>query len=372
VLNPLDDFPVHQTPEPVAHPASGDRNLYDRYFFNGYDPDGELFFAAALGVYPNRQVIDASFSVLHRGTQHSVHASGRAPLDRGDTRIGPLRVEVVEPLRRLRVSVADADLGLRADIGFDARTPAVEEPRFRWHDEGRSVFDYTRLTQFGRWSGSIEVGGERFDLDPARHRGCRDRSWGIRPVGERADGAPARELPQFFWLWAPLEFGDCCTHFDVNESADGRRWHESGMIVPLLGTQEPFDPTGIEAMREVAYDLDWVPGTRRTRRAGLTLRPWRGDDERIELEPLLHFPMRGLGYLSPDWGHGNWKGESVIGAEQWQVDDLDPTEPWHLHVQQLVRARWGEREGIGVFEQLALNDHEPTGLRGLFDGAPEP
>ena len=34
--------------------------------------------------------------------------------------------------------------------------------------------------------------------------GSRDRSWGIRPVGERnAYGAPTGP-PQFFWLWAPL------------------------------------------------------------------------------------------------------------------------------------------------------------------------
>ena len=48
-----DDYPIHQTPEPVAY-AGTDRNFYDRYFFNGYAPTGEgedLFFAAAFGVY---------------------------------------------------------------------------------------------------------------------------------------------------------------------------------------------------------------------------------------------------------------------------------------------------------------------------------
>ena len=60
-----DDYPVHQTAEPIAQVATGDRNFYDRYFFNGYSRDGELFFAAALGVYPNRGVMDAAVSVLH-------------------------------------------------------------------------------------------------------------------------------------------------------------------------------------------------------------------------------------------------------------------------------------------------------------------
>ena len=92
MLTSFDDYPIHQTAEPVAQPASGDRNVYDRYFFNGYSRDGDLFFAAALGLYPNRGVMDAAFSVVRGGRQHVVRASRRAPLDRRDTRVGPLFV----------------------------------------------------------------------------------------------------------------------------------------------------------------------------------------------------------------------------------------------------------------------------------------
>mgnify|MGYP003394739499 FL=1 len=49
MLTKADDYPVHQTAEPIAY-AGTDRNFYDRYFFNGYAPDGEVVFAAALGV----------------------------------------------------------------------------------------------------------------------------------------------------------------------------------------------------------------------------------------------------------------------------------------------------------------------------------
>ena len=30
MLNKLDDFPIHQAPEPIAHPVTSDRNVYDR------------------------------------------------------------------------------------------------------------------------------------------------------------------------------------------------------------------------------------------------------------------------------------------------------------------------------------------------------
>jgi hypothetical protein len=131
VLSPFDDYPIHQTPEPIAHLASGDRNAYDRYFFHGYDREGDIFFGAALGVYPNRHVVDASFSVVRGGVQRSVHASGRLPFGDRPTRIGPIRIEVVKPLHTLRVVVDDTDdeLGVAADVTFAARTVAVEEPR---------------------------------------------------------------------------------------------------------------------------------------------------------------------------------------------------------------------------------------------------
>ena len=40
VLSWGDDYPIHQTPEPIAY-AGTDRNFYDRYFFNGYAEAGD-------------------------------------------------------------------------------------------------------------------------------------------------------------------------------------------------------------------------------------------------------------------------------------------------------------------------------------------
>src|SRR5215470_11984442 len=118
MLTKLDDYPLHQTAEPIAQPSTGDRNFYDRYFFNGYTRSGDLFFAAALGVYPNRRVMDAAFSVVRGGKQWVVRASRLAPLERTETRVGPIFVEVLEPLRALHVRVSDNEFGLSADLAF--------------------------------------------------------------------------------------------------------------------------------------------------------------------------------------------------------------------------------------------------------------
>src|SRR4051812_19530686 len=83
VLNKLDDFPIHQTPEPVAHVATSDRNAYDRTWFNGYAADGSAYFGVGMAVYPLRGILDCAFSVVDQsGRQHAFYGSRRAPQER--------------------------------------------------------------------------------------------------------------------------------------------------------------------------------------------------------------------------------------------------------------------------------------------------
>jgi hypothetical protein len=371
VLTPFDDYPIHQTPLPIAHPATGDPNHYDRYWCNGFGDD--FYFAAGMAVYPNRGVIDAAFATVHEGVQRSVFASGRLPADRGVTRVGPITIDVVEPLKVMRVRADAADRGIDADVTFRARTVALEEPRQTITHGLATVMDSTRLTQWGTWSGTVRTGGATLELDGAR--GTKDRSWGVRPVGPQVAGAPADTLPQIFFLWAPLHFDDRCTHFLCFERADGDRIVGSQAILDVVGADHPGwgDDARVEHLGDTTFDVRWATGLRRSQSATLCMRrrepgPGAPAEERIELEPLLTFRMRGLGYTHPEWGHGHWRGELAVGGEEHATGDLDDTEPWNIHVQQVVRARWGDRVGLGVLEQLAFGDHRPSGLTGFVDG----
>ncbi|MEL7210356.1 MAG: hypothetical protein AAGK32_19350, partial [Actinomycetota bacterium] len=201
----------------------------------------------------------------------------------------------------------------------------------------------------------------------------RDRSWGTRPVGEQVPLPPTGRPPQVFWLWAPLNFDDVATHLAVFEHADGNRWMQSGAILPVLPDDDA--PTwggddGVEHVAGLDHALEWEPGTRRARRATLTLERRDAEAWSIELEPLTTFRMRGIGYTHPKWGHGRWHGPDEVGSESLVLDEVDPTDPSSIHIQELVRARCGDREGVGVLEQLVFGDHEPTGLTGFVDGAP--
>ncbi|NLT30939.1 MAG: hypothetical protein GXX86_10880 [Propionibacterium sp.] len=371
MITPFDDFPIHQTPSPVTQPGTSDPNFYDRFYFGGHDAAGTVVFAAAMGLYPNRNVMDAAFSVVVDGVQHCVFASGPLPRDR-HTGIGPISVEYNEPLRVLQLLVDDPESGLRAELTFRARTAAVAEPRQTTHREGVLIMDYTRMSQWGTWSGRISVGDTTLEVSADRVVGVRDRSWGVRPLGDRTPtNLPAR-TPQVFWLWAPLHFDDVCTHLAAFELANGFRWLEQAVLVPLLDDPAASPTWGADApapqlVRNVVHDLTWRPGTREIARAAICFDTADGP-QRMELTPVATFLQKGIGYGHPHWLHGRAHGELTVGRETYVLADVDREQYENVHVQTVCRVTWGDREGVGILEQLVLGDHEPSGLTGMYDG----
>ena len=365
MLTKADDYPIHQTPEPVAY-AGTDRNFYDRYFFNGYSRGGEIFFAAAMGIYPHLNVIDASFSVVHGGRQHNVHASRCLRMERLDTHVGPIAVEVLEPLVRLRIRVDDPQNGIRADLTFTARARAIEEPRYNRRIGPRTFLDLTRMTQSGTYDGWIEVARARVDVRADRCFGTRDRSWGVRPIGA-PDAQPHAPfaMPQFYWLWAPLNFDDAAFLYDVNQDEHGEAWHENAFLAGL-GDAEP------EAMASATSEIVWKPGTRHAAAATIRCVRRSGSEISIAFEPRYQFSMSGLGYFNPEWGHGSYTGRDRSGYDVYELASIDETSPLHLHVQAFCDVRLVEagrtRNGIGVLEQLVMGPHAPSGFRELLDG----
>ncbi len=365
MITPGDEYPLHQTSRPVRDPGT-DRNAYDRFFFNGYTTDGSVFFAVALGLYPGRNVMDAAFSVSLEGVEHNLHASRLLGADRLDTRVGPIRVEVVEPLRRLSVSVDDtggdsAGSRVSARLTFDARGPVFEEPHYMWKPGQRTLFDVTRMTQNGTWTGEISVGETTLRIDPVTTWGTRDRSWGTRPVGEPdPPGAPDGPIG-FYWLWAPLNFPDANLLFDVNENPDGTRWHHSAMSAPVGGLEGPVTSGSAE------YELEFRPGTRHARAARIAF-SLGGSTSTVSLTPISTFFMQGLGYTHPTWGHGMYLGEDVRSYDRIDLSEADETSPYHQHVQTLCRAERDDGpDGIGVLEQFIIGPHDPSGLTDLLD-----
>ena len=373
MLSRFDDYPIHQTPEPLAQAASSDRNVYDRYWFNGLDRDGEFYFGIAMGLYPNRGILDCAFSIVRDGEQHSFHASRRAPRDPSETVVGPFRIEVIEPMRRVRVVLEENETAISCDLRFTARTACVEEGRQTIRRAGRIFMDATRFAQYGCWEGHVSYAGKTLNIDPSRVYATKDRSWGIRPVGEPdTGGAPVYELPQVFFLWSPIHWSNRCTHFGVFENAEGQRWHFDGSVMPAYDSPDRIpsveDP-GTRRMVSGDHRITYVPQTRRAQSCAITMNGADGERFEISLEPIMCFQMKGIGYSHQQWGHGCWKGELAIGGESWRSADLDPLAFDNLHIQQLMRARMGKEVGIGALEQFCLGPHRPSGFEEVLDGA---
>ncbi len=374
MLNRLDDYPIHQTPEPIAHPASSDPNVYDRTWFNGYSEDGMKYFGFGLAVYPHRGILDAHFSCVEAGgRQHCLYASRRAPQERTDMSVGPIRLEIVEPLRRARVIIDDNVTGIAADLTFSARTSAIQEARQILWDRQRKIMDATRFAQFGRWTGTITHPEGELTVDEESWRGTKDRSWGVRGVGERIRLGAPQPFGSAFFLWAPLQWDDHITHAVFFDGSRGEALVREALTSPLYASEADI-PDELEdvatPMATAVHRVEYQPGTRWARRAELDLIDLYGAVRTITLEPQLRFQFKGLGYGHPTWKQGMWKGELEVAGESFDPLELDPLAPENIHVQQVVRVRDDAgRTGIGALEQILIGPYEPSGFTELLDGA---
>jgi hypothetical protein len=371
MLTPYDDFPLQQAPVPLARPATSDRNAYGRYWFGGAARDGSFMIGGAFGRYPNLRVQDASVSIALDGVQHSFHASRLSPLDPTDLTVGPLRLEITEPLRALRIVVGPNDTGITCDLRWRQRTGALLEDHTVIEDGPQIVVDMSRFVQFGSWEGTFTVDGATTELRHGDVVGVRDRSWGIRPAGTQPPGRPS--LPRFCWLWAPLHFDDHCRIMGWFQEPGGQYVRPDGHVIPVtepvpesVSTEDP----SVTRLVPVDQTLDFEPGSRWVRGATLTGETESGATETIELETIHRFHMRGLGYSSPDWGHGVWHDDLAVGRDDWKFADIAPGDPYHQHVHNVVRARVGDRTGVGIFEQIIFGPHTQFGFHDFLDGSP--
>ena len=373
MLNRLDDFPIHQTPDPIAHPATTDRNAYDRFWFNGFSVGGEYYFGVAMGLYPHRGILDGAFSIVRKdGLQHCFFASRRAPKERTDMSVGPLRIEIPVPMRRTRVVLEENDSGLSCDLTFSARTAAIEEAKQVLWSGPRKVMETTRFDLFGRWSGWIQTPEGRIEVSADTCYGVKDRSWGVRKIGEPDTGGAPNPYGGSTFLWAPLFWDDHVTHAIFYDSGDGKPLIREALVAPLY----PAEPDGpdvedgrLQRLATARHRLTMIPGTRLCSAAEIDMVGHDDSLRTVSMEPILRFQMKGIGYNHPEWGHACWKGELAMGHETFDPATLDMLQPANFHTQQVVRVSDGTRTGIGVFEQVHMGPYAPAGMTGMTDGA---
>lgn len=363
MLTPADDYPLHQTPEPIAY-AGSDRNFYDRFFFNGYSTDGTVFFAAALGVYPQLNIMDASFALSYEGRQYNLRASKEMLGDRLALTVGPLTVEIVKPMRETRITLVDNEGGLSGSLIAKARHDAIEEPRFKRRQGTRLMMDLTRATQNIDWVGTLDLRGKKIEVSGCR--GTRDRSWGIRQIGMAEPQAPVPPAPQqFYWLWTPSNFDSAAFFCHSNDDGDGVPWNRKAVV-------DDFVIGNRLEMTQVDVTTAYYSGTRRISELAV-----EGGGAKASFTPTGPiFYMQGLGYIHPEWNHGMHHGALRVAFDEIDLAEseaaLKAGKMENLHIQSLsdvtLELNGAAHKGQGVIEQLFIGPHKPSGFKDLVDG----
>ncbi len=379
MIGPLDEYPVHQLPQPIAWPGSSDRNFYDRSYFNAHDRSGDIFVISGIGYYPNLGVKDAFVLISRRGggrygrggdLQTAVHLSDAIDSNRLHQHVNGYRVDVIDPLQTLRIVMEQTE-GISVDLTWQGLFPVVQEQRHVLRSGARVTLDAQRFAQVGAWSGHIVVDGDQITVDPATWIGTRDRSWGVRPVGEpQPAGRPAD--PPFegmWWLYVPMAFDDFAIVLIIQEEPNGFR---------TLNDCTRIWPDGrVEQLGWPRVRIHYRSGTRIPTGATIEATDGSGLPLRLEVESRLGVPIHvGGGYGGdPDWLHGVWKGEKF--TERVSYDMTDPAIIGRSgfgvidHVGRALCLEGGATtEGWGLFEHGALGRHDPSGFTDWLTVAP--
>jgi hypothetical protein len=246
--------------------------------------DDDLILNTGRALYPHAGRRTAFAAAVVGTTMHALRAA--EPLAAGDDPdrpdVGPVRIEVVEPLRRVRLVLDDPGGPLAFDLTYEARFPPVASDRNRIELKGEVVTDYMNFFQSGVYSGVVRVDGR--EVAVRDRAGFRDRGWGLR----KHEGSPRRGLVVFVGAELPGE----SLYALLYETASARRAFTNGWRM---------DETGV-ADRVVAaeHDLDFDGALLRGGRVELEMAS--GETREVTIDVRTRLFLSAVGYTADPAG----------------------------------------------------------------------
>jgi hypothetical protein len=337
VTNPIgellaaDEQLTHQVADTFAVVGTSDPSWTEKICAMAMARDGALQIGLGLGKYPNRNVMDG-YAAMSRGTEQvTVRASRRLAPKPLLTEIGPIRYEIVEPMKRVRFRLEPNECQpLAFDWLFEAAVPAFLEERSHVRAAYRTSTDLVRYHQTGVASGWIDIDGERIEIDPDTWVSTRDHSWGVRyDVGVPApdiEGSSAR-IPAgvgFMMIWSPT----------LLERPDGSRYalhlHFLRYVAPgfeqmqVIGGVEHPDGRR-EPIAGIQPDLRFDPDNRRLLGGSLLATLADGTTRPLTIEVLADTGVQlgaGLYFGFDGHHHGEFRGALHVDGER--ITDCRP------------------------------------------------
>ncbi|WP_141005680.1 hypothetical protein [Nocardioides humi] len=314
MLTPYDEFPVHQSSRPFSMIPSTDYGWDDGYYFGMMNARDRMFLDVNFRVNPNTDMVGGA-AVFVRGDRQFVLRLNRVWRDDFALRIGPLSLEVLEPLRSWRLRLEENDSGLAFDVCWQGASPPILEAHHLVHQRGRVMTDQSRYNQAGRASGAIDFRGDRVELTPDVWGAARDHSWGIYvqrpPFAPDPRWLPPAAPPQRrralrFWTIFSTPGAGPSGFFQVNELSDGT---EAGMLdvfsSPFEGRiHQGYDDPGVR-LSTYEHEMTFEPGTRLLREARFRLVDENDEVWSIDfVRAMMPWSARTLGYSPGGWRDG--------------------------------------------------------------------
>jgi hypothetical protein len=348
--NPMDDFIVHQAPLPIDRPVDSDRHFNDGYWF-GFYTDG-IYCFCGLRAHPNNNVMDGYAGAVADGEQRTVRFSRALRPRTGELAVGPLRIDILEPLERLRLRLGANEVGVEWDVELTA-LGLWGEDRAQQFRHGVVLNDVLRYTGVCRPAGWVTLDGREIAIDDS-WGAARDHSWGMRStMGPRTPlggvGGRPRD-PRATRFWVPFTCGEQIGFFHGHEDGEGSVLDFDGSV--RHGDREIV----LAALR---HDFEYHPGTNIVQAGRFVLVGTDGEELDYEFEVCCEgVHPQGFGY-NQGWSDGGnpgvWRGDEV--EESSRRDVRDPAaKPFADHLPEARR--------IGATE-FAARLGGPDGTRGM-------
>ena len=361
VLLSFDEYPYHQVTASFAGVAGSDPQWNDGHYVCLSDQAGNVSLTSTLRLYSNNDVLDGFVCIRHQGKQHNIRVSRRLRPDMDSLSVGPLRIDLIEPMRALRLVLEDNDFNIALDVTCRSATVPYEDPAEVTRVDGRLIGERMTYELTGKCEGWVRVGDARYELSESNSSFFRNHSWGYQAGrgGPRLYTAPTlgakRRLPGVR-QWVLFDMPDHGGFYFVDPS--GRAASGKGAIM-LADRSVPV--TSVES------DLQFYEGGRRLRAGSFRLTDADGIERSYLVEDLGWVYCQGGGYFGgfdDGLGQGVYRGDYHAEGEVWDVSH--PTQVVdekghafefdHAWAENFTRLSSDGATGLAHFECVVITD----------------
>ncbi|MFO8011037.1 MAG: hypothetical protein R6U89_09535 [Dehalococcoidia bacterium] len=362
MLTKYDELMCHQIVSTFDHVETSARQWTERVILHTHDDSGRIHMSNGFGIYRNRNIIDAFACLTVDGkTQYNVRASRELRRNPDEVAVGPFSYEVIEPLRKVRYSLAEAGYDLSYDLEFDGGMPPHEEDTQFFRVRGRVEEHVIRYDQVGRASGWIKAGGQEYKLDKSAFYVERDHSWGLRRDGVPEVGVQPGDIPEgYLYSWAVMQFPSFGAIYHIRELWDGTQILSSGGIFYPYGSGKEERRT-----RNIEHDFQFQEDRRKMVSGQVKLHLVDGETVEISMRPLSFACLKAGGYFGHrGFVHGQWMGEDWSDGYQLDLTDKSVLDDVSFLDNTSCELRCGDEVGYGVLELVVTGKYPRYGYQG--------